>query len=246
MNDRDRRKVTSIAGLLPSLVGALSTFLAGPIDAQLPGQPAQHLAFPVMSPGIPAYARLELLIPNFDVPNDRHWAAIVFYRDPACVPPTFDLGRFFDLPGPAGLGAFGCRLLVEGHEIWQNGQAQGDRAPIYVRTRNATPNLPIWFVAWDELNPLLARGQIYIGEIAGLRSLIKGSASWFEEALYPHEAAAQPGITMRAAGRLETGGAFNLDWRFVDGEPEAVSIRLQLLGKRPLPRPCLVSPYFCN
>ena len=208
-----------------ALVACLLT--GGPLQAQpLPGQPAVQLDFPVESPGIPAYARLELLVPNFDVPNNDRWAAIVFYRDPACVPDDFDLGQFFHLPGPGGLGAFGCRLLVEGQEIWENGPGT-DLAPIYVRTRNAVPDLPVWFAAWDELRPILESGQVFIGDIEALPSLVRGSARWFEEALYPNGSADLPGITLRAEGSLENGGAFRLNWHFVNlGAEESVSIRL--------------------
>ncbi len=193
---------------------------------QLPGQPGLQLEFPVESPGIPAYARLELIVPNFDVPNNERWAAIVFYRDPACVPPDFNLGRFFHLPGPQGLGAFACRLLVEGHEIWQN-DMETDLAPIYVRTRNAVPDLPIWFVAWNELQPILESGQVFIGDIARLPSLVRGSAYWYEEALYPNGTAEIPGITLRSEGTLEDGGKFRLKWHFTDqGAEDKVTIHL--------------------
>ena len=193
---------------------------------QLPGQPVLQLEFPAQSPGVPAYARLELLVPNFDVPNNKRWAAIVFYRDPACVPEDFNLGRFFDLPGPRGRGAFACPLLVEGHEIWRNGP-EADLAPIYVRTRNAVPNLPIWFVAWNELRPILESGQVFIGDISGLPSLLRGSAYWYEEALYPNGSADIPGITLRSEGTLESGGKFRLKWHFTDqGAEDDVTIRL--------------------
>jgi hypothetical protein len=236
--------------LLPSLLAATFVALAGALPARAQ-PPAVQLDFPVGSPGVPAYARLELLIPNFDVPNDRHWAAIVLYRDPECVPADFDLGQFFDFPGPAGPGAFGCRLLVEGHEIWQNGPPTGnppvgDPAPIYVRTRNAVPSLPVWFVAWNELRPLLGRGHIYISEIRGMRSLIKGSAQWFEEALYPNGTAAEPGITLRAEGRLETGGKFSLDWHFAAGAPEQVSIHLTFPRLRHGVKICDLWPQLCD
>lgn len=193
---------------------------------QLPGQPGLQLDFPVQSPGVPAYARLELLVPNFDVPNNKRWAAIVFYRDPGCVPADFDLGRFFHLPGPAGLGAFACPLLIEGHEIWRNGP-DTDLAPIYVRSRNAVPNLPIWFVAWDELRPILESGQVFIGDITALPSLVRGSARWYEEALYPNGTADIPGITLRSEGTLENGGMFKLKWHFTNqGAEDEVTIRL--------------------
>ena len=193
---------------------------------QLPGQPGLQLDFPMQSPGVPAYARLELLVPNFDVPNNKRWAAIVFYRDPACVPEDFNLGRFFHLPGPGGPGAFACPLLIEGHEIWKNGPGT-DLAPIYVRSRNAVPDLPIWFVAWDELRPILESGQVFIGDITRLPSLVRGSAHWYEEALYPNGTAEVPGITLRSEGSLENGGVFRLKWHFTDkGAEDEVMIRL--------------------
>ncbi|MBT8053814.1 MAG: hypothetical protein HKN57_08320 [Xanthomonadales bacterium] len=218
-------KRLSLAVLATGLIFSMMPWTA--LQAQpLPGQPGLQLDFPVQSPGVPAYARLELLVPNFDVPNNKRWAAIVFYRDPACVPQDFDLGQFFHFPGPRGLGALGCPLLVEGHEIWQNGP-ETDLAPIYVRTRNAVPNLPIWFVAWNELKPILASGQVFIGDIAGLPSLVRGSADWYEEALYPNGAAETPGITLLSEGTLEDGGKFKLKWHFVDqGAVDEVIIRL--------------------
>lgn len=221
-----KRRYYPLAGIL-ALALASCLLTGGHLHAQpLPGQPAVQLDFPVESPGIPAYARLELLVPNFDVPNNDRWAAIVFYRDPACVPDDFNLGQFFHLPGPGGLGAFTCRLLVEGHEIWENGPGT-DLAPIYVRTRNAVPDLPVWFVAWDQLRPILESGQVFIGDIEALPSLVLGSARWFEEALYPNGSAETPGITMRAEGILENGGRFHLGWHFANmGEEDSVSIRL--------------------
>ncbi len=213
------------APLLAALVLCMVPWTASQAQ-QLPGQPGAQLDFPLESPGVPAYARLELLVPNFDVPNNKRWAAIVFYRDPACVPADFNLGRFFDFPGPQGLGAFACPLLVEGHEIWKNGP-DSDLAPIYVRTRNAVPNLPIWFVAWHELKPILESGQVFIGDISRLPSLVRGSAHWYEEALYPNGTADIPGITLRSEGTLEGGGKFRLKWHFTDqGAVDEVTIQL--------------------
>jgi hypothetical protein len=216
--------------LLPAMLATALILSMVPWSAlqaqQLPGQPGLQLEFPAQSPGVPAYARLELLVPNFDVPNNKRWAAIVFYRDPACVPPDFDLGQFFHLPGPQGLGAFACPLLIEGHEIWQNGP-DTDLAPIYARSRNAVPNLPIWFVAWNELRPILESGQVFIGEISSLPSLVRGSAYWYEEALYPNGTAEIPGITLRSEGTLEGGGKFKMTWHFTNqGAEDEVTIRL--------------------
>lgn len=197
----------------------------------LPGQPAARIDFPATSPGVPAYARLETLIPNFDVPNNNRWAAIVFYRSPDCVPADFNLGDFFDPPGPNGLGAFACPLLIEGHELWTNGPDL-DVAPRYVISRNAVPKLPVWFVAWPELEPYLSSGHIDIEDLRNMPSLMRGYARRFDERLFPNGVpgmtggADEPGISIRASGELEGGGAFSLLWDYADfGETDDVVIR---------------------
>lgn len=213
---------TVLATLMASLIAAI------PAAAQpLPGQPGSQLDFPVESPGIPAYARFELLIPNFDLPNDRQWAAFVFYRDPTCVPADFNLGDFFDLPGPAGLGAFACPLLVEGHEIWRNGP-QTDVAPIFVLSRNAVPELPVWFVQWPDLRDAIDDGVLTIEELRDIPSLVTARAHWFEERLYPNGGADNPGISLRASGDLNGGGRFELAWDYAGyGATDQVDIRLR-------------------
>ncbi len=213
------------------LMAAWAGSTAGVLAQSLPGQPAERIDFPATSPGVPAYARLELLLPNFDVPNNDRWAAIVFYRSPDCVPPGFNLGAFFDPPGPDGLGAFACPLLIEGHELWTHGPDE-DVAPRYVFSRNATPKLPVWFVAWPELEPVLAGGFVTIEDLRALPSLTRGNARWFEERLYPNGipgssgGAEEPGIAMRASGVLEDGRTFTLSWDYADfGEIDEGHIR---------------------
>ncbi len=205
------------------------------------------LDFPSQSPGIPAYARLELLIPDFDVPNDDEWAAIVFYRNPDCVPPDFDLGQFFHFPDLDSPGAFGCELLIEGAELWANGPEE-DLAPVYSRSRSAVPDLPIWFVAWRELSELFDAGTVFIDEIEALPSLVRGQAWWFEESLYPNGSAPDPAISLTARGRLESGGHFLLDWHYhANANEDEVLIKLGMPGhpsnNRPRSLICLMHPY---
>ncbi|WP_376697141.1 hypothetical protein [Wenzhouxiangella sp. EGI_FJ10305] len=205
------------------------------------------LDFPSQSPGIPAYARLELLIPDFDVPHDDDWAAIVFYRNPECVPLDFDLGQFFHFPGPDGPGAFGCQLLIEGSELWTNGPEE-DLAPVYARSRSAVPGLPIWFVAWPELSELFDAGTVYIDEIEALPSLIRGQAWWFEESLHPNGSAPDPAISLNARGRLESGGRFLLDWHYhANADEDEVLIELGRPDHPSNTRPpsviCVIHPY---
>lgn len=210
-----------------------SMLATSPATAQpLPGQPGAQLDFPFESPGVPAYARFELLIPQFDLPNDRQWAAFVFYRDPACVPADFNLGDFFDPPGPSGLGAFACPLLIEGHEIWRNGPG-ADIAPIFVLSRNAVPELPVWFVRWRDLQEEIEDGVLTITELESIPSLVTGGALWFEERLYPNGSADNPGISLRASGNLDGGGRFELSWDYAGyGETNEVKIRLRGPGSK--------------
>lgn len=215
------------------------------------GDPPVRLDFPSESPGVPAYARLELLIPDFDVPGNDDWAAIVFYRDPDCIPLNFDLGLFFHPPRPDGPGAFGCRLLVEGHEHWVNGPGE-DMAPVYVHSRNAVPDLPVWFVDREELDELLAEGMVFIDQIEALPSLIRGHAWWFEESLQPNGSAPDPAISLSARGRLETGGRFILDWHYhASASENEVVIDLEV-GQAPSPPGppislhCLMFPHLPN
>lgn len=207
--DRSTRQAARTLGM--SALG-MSALAVATLSASALAQPPLKLDFPSVSPGIPAYARLELLIPDFDVPRNEHWAAIVFYRDPACVPANFNLGMFFDFPinGP---GAFGCELLIEGHELWANGPGS-DPAPLYVLSRNSTPNLPVWFVSWPELQTLFDTGTVTITALETLPSLVRGWAWSFEEQLHPNGTAPDPAITMNARGRLEGGGQFELGWHY--------------------------------
>jgi hypothetical protein len=203
--------------------------------APLGAQPVQ-LDFPAVSPGIPAYARIDLVnhVDTVNTPRNSDWAAIVFYRHPECIPLNFDLGQFFHFPGPDGPGAFGCELLTEGMELWANGPEHGDMAPIFQRARNARPDLPIWFVAWDEFRSLADTGSIFIDQLEALPSLVRGRAWWFEEYINPSEAAADPALSMRANGRLETGGRFALEWHSHGGQDEdEVLIALELGDEAP-------------
>jgi len=63
---------------------------------------------------IPAYAQIgsDPVIGDF-ILHDEKWAAIPFYRGPACVPEDFNLLTFFDAPR-----VFECPLTVAGFEIW--------------------------------------------------------------------------------------------------------------------------------
>lgn len=233
------------------LLLAISFMLAAPLQAQ----PVQ-LDFPSASPGIPGYARIhisEIETGNVgNVPRDGEWVAVVFYRDPDCIPLDFDLGQFFHFPGPGGPGAFGCQLLTEGMELWANGPDMGDMAPVYMRARNAVPDLPIWFIDRDEFDQELADGSVFINDLVALPSLIRARAWWFEEYINPTGGAADPALSLRANGRLESGGRFSLEWHLhpsVDEDQALIVLELEdkpPASSRRIPIMCVIHPYLPN
>ena len=154
---------------------------------------AVRLTFPGESPGIPAYARI-----SEEAIHTDEWAAIPFYRDPSCVPPDFNLMRSFDVPR-----AFRCPLTVEGFEVWENGPGV-DAAPMLSVSR-AAEGMPVWFVKWPELEAAMRDGVLTIGELAGMESLIVGTADSYQEVLRPGES-----ITIHATGSLSDGRRFHM------------------------------------
>lgn len=147
--------------------------------------------------GGPFYARLE----SYLIHNDGEWAAIAFYRSPACVPIDFNLLAFFD---PAALD---CPSFVAGFEIWKNGPSAGDQSPIQSELKATSP-MPIWFVSWTELQAAIADDVLTIEELAALPSLLVGTATSFTETLHPSQAAQQTKTTIVASGFLEDGRNF--------------------------------------
>ena len=175
-------------------------------------QAAERFDVPSESPGVPAYARLGG--PDIAPHNDQ-WAAIVFYRDPGCIPASFNLLNFFDAPR-----AFGCPLTVQGFEIWENEPGR-DPAPRLSKLRAAGP-VPVWFVSWPELQAAAADGVLTIGELRALPSLITGFASHFSETLHPSESNKKGKNNIGARGVLSNGRSFFLKAVFVEGKGPGV------------------------
>ncbi len=165
-----KRLLISSVAALPVLLTALAlaamadvtTFFPGPVDS-----------------GVPAYARIERA-PDAKplVHHDKDWAAIIFYRDPACVPAGFNLLDFVDIPG-----VFNCPMTVVGSSTWKNGPPPVDDAPLET-VSNGVGKVPIWFVRWDALRAALSDNVLTISELNGLNPL-KGTASFFKETLRP-------------------------------------------------------------
>ena len=153
------------------------------------------------APGIPAYARTDI------IPHNEEWAAIVFYREPACVPDGFNLLNIVDIPA-----AFGCPLTVAGFEIWENGPPpfSSDVAPIFSNLHGLGA-VPVWFVSWPELREQIADGVLTITDLASMASLQVGSASFFDERLHPIGGAQHPNLSIVAHGRLLDGRSFQFE-----------------------------------
>ena len=127
-------------------------------------------------PGGPVYTTLERGLALHDGPL----AAVLFYRDPACVPEDFNLLDGQDLVGfPENPRAFACASTVDGFAIWNRGPLV-DLAPRQVFTRG-TGAVPIWFVHWAELEAAMSDGALFIAELRGLPSLQVGYAIQFDE-----------------------------------------------------------------
>lgn len=174
-------------------------------------------------PGLPYYARIDLT--PLHVFDDGEWAAIAFYRDPACVPADFNLLQFFDVPA-----AFGCELVVTGSSLWQGEPFNG--APKIVNSSGAAI---VWFVPAAVIAQAMQDGELTIGELAGLEGLLVGQAQQFNEVLHPHPLPPELGggghpnhkLVQNAQGELEDGRRFSLHITEVNDELRAIQIRFR-------------------
>jgi hypothetical protein len=171
---------------------AASTLSSGSLRAQA------RLDFPEEDPGPPYYARIH----GGFVTHTDQWAAIVFYRQPSCVPTGFNLLKLFDPPA-----AFFCTLTVEGFEVFDQAPPPPGTAPKQAKTFGLGA-VPVWFVSWPELQAAMADGVLTITELQTLPSLRVGSAGFFRETLHPSEAAQHPELTIVASGTTSAGQDF--------------------------------------
>jgi hypothetical protein len=142
---------------------------------------------------LPYYARIE----RNEVLQDGEWAAIVFYRPPACVPDSFNLLNFYDF------AAFDCTPpTTDGFIIWSGEPWESD--PIQIRLYE-NPVVPVWFVEWVELKEAI-RGGLTMPELEALPSLRTGSATTYSETLHPSGAVKVPMINIVAEGNMDDNG----------------------------------------
>ncbi len=164
-------------------------------------------------PGMPFYARVELMPPY--VFNDGEWAAIIFYREPSCVPDNFNLIRFFDVPG-----AFFCPHTVQGTSLWESSNMM---IPPKIINMTELASVPVWFVPWEAVkSEANAGGVITRAGLEATPGLVKGYASRYRERLHPHpDFAGQGGnknakMIVTAKGALEDGRDFGLQISWIN------------------------------
>lgn len=134
---------------------------------------------------MPAYSQIQRTAgpEQFFVPHTSEWAAIPFLRETVCIPPDFDLLDFADFmpafpDGPPR--PFTCPLTVEGFAIYDDGPPPLDLAPILSQL-HAAVEVPVWIVAWPELQAVTADGDLTLLELMGLPSLRIGYADFYKE-----------------------------------------------------------------
>jgi hypothetical protein len=163
--------------------------------------------FRVESPMFPFYARAE---PPADVGgfayHDDNWAAIVFYRDPSCIPTDFNLFQFYDF----NFGdVFGCTSLVDGFSL--HVEPDGVTPP-KVSNLSGTA-VAIWFVPWDEeFQQAVEAEALTVSQLENMDGLVKGVATHFRETLGSVEFHPVPKINITARGYIlpeSGGGSFN-------------------------------------
>jgi hypothetical protein len=143
---------------------------------------------------LPFYARILLL-------DKLEWSAVIFYRPPECVPDTFNLDDFFDIPG-----AFECGpATTDGFDIRKS---EDDPVPYQVHL-DGLGAVPIYFVKTAELEGALADTMLTIGDLEALPSLLIGSATDYHEVLHPSEVT-KGHLTVVASGTLSDGRTFRL------------------------------------
>lgn len=141
---------------------------------------------------LPFYARFL----DGDIIHDDHWAVIVFYRPPACVPPLANL-----LAEEASSVAKECGPpTVAGTAGWENGP-RIDPAPLEL-SLTGRGAVPVWLVPWDLLDRLAGDGVVTRRDLLSVQSRIEATAGEFSES------SRGALVEMTGSGVLSDGGEF--------------------------------------
>jgi hypothetical protein len=179
--------------------------LSGVLTTMSPAAGQVRLRVPEDSGSGPFYARIERGL----VLQTDEWVAIAFYREPACVPASFNLLNFFDFANIPAI--FSCPLTVSGFELWDD---PAGAAPRQSKLRG-NGAVPVWFISVDDYQSALP--GLTMTELLAMPSLMQGVASDFTETLHPLEGAQQSMLQIVASGDLPDDRTF----RFVAVEASA-------------------------
>lgn len=191
---------------------------AATLDLSASDARMRTVAFPADDPGPPLYARVTPLLNQIFVDNGL--VAIPIYRDPSCIPPETDLMAHIHPPGPAGPGAFGCDLLIEGSYIIEAAAPLGT-FPIRALAKGAAQ---IWFVELSDFEAATADGDLTMAELTGL-SPLRGTATAFHEMLAPRIDSHH--VVLSSRGRLDDGRTFQFNVNHVGDVTQSILIRIR-------------------
>jgi len=131
-------------------------------------------------------------------------------RDPACIPPDFNLLDMWDLPA-----AFECPFLLGGQEWWYEPLVDIPFKCVYVLENDGS--VPVYFVDLAELDSEIADDQLTLGELETFSSLKVGQATYVKNDILNSNAPDSDGRghgVMTAIGTLqESGEFFYVHWR---------------------------------
>jgi hypothetical protein len=213
----------------PSQPAVASFKIADSSGTSVTGAPVR-LTFPGQDPGPPFYSEMA---GDFLFHTEQE-AAVVFWRQPECVPDDFNLLVNLDLTPAFPDGPprpFLCPLTVEGVSTWHDPAT--DPFPYQVQVRGSGA-VPIWFVAWPELQGAIGDGMLTIAELAGLPSLQIGYASFYQESVRNStQGQRHPSSSTVARGTMADGGVFRLhvSEKLQGGERDYLSVQIEIGGK---------------
>jgi hypothetical protein len=172
------------------------------------------------------------LAPDFLFHNDRD-AAVVFWREPECVPDDFNLLEVLDLtaafPGGPPRSLL-CPLTVEGVDVWHDPAT--DPFPFQLEVRGSGA-VPIWFFSWSELEAAAADGQVTITELESLPSLRIGHADFYQESIRNSNQGQRHASSSTVARGTMTDGRgfrFHVSERLQDGNRVLMSVQIDIGG----------------
>ncbi len=169
----------------------------------------------VLNEDMKFYARID----QGTILHSDDWAAIIFYRPPECVPDDFNLLEFGD---PSAVNC--TPLTVDGFIIQSGGPVP---STIQIKL-NGLGAVPVWFVAWSELEAAVTDGMLTMIELESLPSLLVGLANFYTEIQSPGKVGKNSAmINCDAQGNLEDGRSFNVNALIIGDEVINVSIKFK-------------------